>query len=274
MARTDKGYIPRPHNPRRENLTQQQEVVETIPQGEAHDPFNVHIPTEEEAVAKAKNFWDHYGKKLSIALGILILGVLGWVAYNKFMKEPKEVTANEAIFPAESLFDKMSSTGLRKDSVNILLNGGEYDGKNITGLLKFMNNNGGTLAANRATYMTGAAYLHIGEFDKAIKYLKEFDGHGAYQVQSKAYVMLGHAYAEKKDAANALSYYKKAAEVNTKDPAITSDALMLAADYAQATGKNQDAISLYKKIKEEYPTSTYVTGGQVEKNLAKLGVLN
>ena len=165
----------------------------------------------------------------------------------------------------------MTTGDFTKDSVNIALNGGTVDGKNITGLLKIISNYGGTKAGNRAKYMAGASYLHIGEFDKAIKYLKEFDGNGADQVQSKAYLMIGHAYAEKKSTDDALSFYKKAASVNEKDESVTPDALMMAASYAQAIGKSKDAIELYKKLKDNYPTSTVVSNGEVDKQLASLG---
>ena len=169
---------------------------------------------------------------------------------------------------------KMATSGFNKDSVNIVLNGGNLQGDNITGLLKIINTYDGTLTADRARYMTGACYLHINEFDKAIKFLKDFNGHGATQVESKAYLMLGHAYAEKNNTSEAMSYYKKAAEVNEKDETITPDALMYCAQYAEANGKNEEAIKYYKKIKDEYPNYINSSNGEVDKRLAKLGEFN
>ena len=122
--------------------------------------------------------------------------------------------------------------------------------------------------------MTGACYLQIKEFDKAIKYLKDFEGKGASQVQSKAYMMLGHAYAEKNNNAEAMSYYKKAAEVNEKDESITPDALMVCGSYAEANGKNEEAIEFYKKIKDNYPNYINSSNGEVDKRLARLGEFN
>lgn len=228
-------------------------------------------PETNEAIVRAKGFWDKYSKPIIYVGSAVILLIGGFYAYQNFIKLPKEKTANETIFPAEAIFDKMTTGDFTKDSVNIALNGGTVDGKNITGLLKIISNYGGTKAGNRAKYMAGASYLHIGEFDKAIKYLKEFDGNGADQVQSKAYLMIGHAYAEKKSTDDALSFYKKAASVNEKDESVTPDALMMAASYAQAIGKSKDAIELYKKLKDNYPTSTVVSNGEVDKQLASLG---
>jgi len=224
-----------------------------------------------ELLDKAKGFWANNNKIITYLGGGVIVLLLSWIGYQKLIKEPKELKAGETVFLAESLFDKMATSGFNKDSVNIVLNGGQTDGNSITGLLKIINNFDGTLTANRARYMVGACYLHIKEFDKAIKYLKDFDGNGADQVQCKAYLMLGHAYAEKNNTAEAMNYYKKAGEVNQKDEAITPDALMIYATYADVNGKNEEAIETYKKIKDNYPNYMGASNGEIDKRLARLG---
>ncbi len=226
-----------------------------------------------EPTDRVKGFWEKFSRPIIYVGSAIILLIAGWYAYKEFIVAPKEQKASELIFPAENLFAKMASGGFNKDSVNILLNSGELEGKKITGLLKIINQYGGTAAGNRAKYMTGASYLHIKEFDKAIKYLSDFDGNGASQVQSKAYILLGHAYAEQKKTSEALSNYKKAASVNTKDEFFAADALILAAAYADATGNSKEAISLYEEVKEKYPSNAAVQNGEVDKNLAKLGVI-
>ena len=229
---------------------------------------------QNELLDKAKGFWSSYNKIITYGGSAIIVLLLSWIGYQKLIKEPKELKAGESVFLAERLFDKMATSGFNKDSVNIVLNGGNLQGDNITGLLKIISNYDGTLTANRARYMTGACYLQIKEFDKAIKYLKDFEGKGASQVQSKAYMMLGHAYAEKNNNAEAMSYYKKAAEVNEKDESITPDALMVCGSYAEANGKNEEAIEFYKKIKDNYPNYINSSNGEVDKRLARLGEFN
>ncbi len=227
-----------------------------------------------EAVEKVKSIWEKSGKMITYVGLAVILVLAGWIGYQKLIKEPKELKAGETIFLAEGLFGKMSTTGFNKDSVNIVLNGGTLDGATITGMLKVISNYDGTKTANRARYITGACYLQIGEFDKAIKYLKEFEGNGADQIQSKAFVMLGHAYAEKNQTEEALNNYKKAAEVNTKDESITPDALMLYAGYAESNGKKTEAVDSYKKIKNNFPNYISSSNGDIDKRLARLGEFN
>ncbi len=232
-------------------------------------------PTTTEAtdvVTRAKGFWDKFSKPIIYFGSAFILLIGGWYAYQNFIVLPKEKKASEAIFHAENLFDKMASASFNKDSVSLVLNGGNNNGTTITGILKVISQYGGTAAGNRAYFIAGASYLHIKEFDKAIKYLKEFNGKDADQIQSKAYILLGHAYSEKKNMEEAFSFYKKAANVNSKDESITPNALFIAASYAEATGKSKDAIDLYKELKDKFPTNASVTSGDVEKHLASLGV--
>lgn len=227
-----------------------------------------------EVLVKAKGFWDEYSKRIIISGTALIALGAAYFGYKYLYKLPQQQKASELVFSAEKLFGKMAaSSSYNKDTVNIVLNGGNLDGNPITGLLKIINNYGGTPSGNRAQYIAGACYLQLKEFDKAIKYLKEFDGNGANQVQSKAFILLGHAYAEKKNSDEALSYYKKAAEVAGNDEGMAVEALYIAGMYADAMGKTKDAIVLFQKIKEDFPASQRAQSGEADRYLAKLGVL-
>ncbi len=230
-----------------------------------------------EAVAKAKDFWAKFSKPIIYAGSAVILLIGGWYGYKYFVVAPKQQKASEAIFPAEKLFGKMVQAGsYSKDSVNTILNGGADGEIKVTGLLNVINNYSGTPAANLANYMAGACYLHIKEFDKAIKYLKEFDGNGASQIQSAAYRMLGDAYAEQKKNDEALSNYKKAVDVaSVKDEGTRFQALSRAALFCDATGKTADAVAFFKQIKEEINPDFFRNNRinfDVDKYLARLGV--
>lgn len=219
-----------------------------------------------EIVERAKGFWAKSSKPIIYIGSALIIIIGGWIGYKYLILAPKEVKSADVIFPAEQLFDKMTQTGFNKDSINLVLNGGNGI---TTGILKIASNYSGTSAGNRANFIAGACYLHSKDFNKAIKYLKEFST-GATQVQTAAYSMLGDAYAELKKNDDALEYYKKAAAVNTKDEFMTSESLYKAASFAESTGKTKDAIELYQKNKEEFPKNAHVA--EIEKNLARLGI--
>ncbi|MGG9962534.1 tetratricopeptide repeat protein [Ferruginibacter sp. SUN106] len=231
-----------------------------------------------ETLERAKGFWAKFSKPIIYVGSAIILLVGGWYAYGYFVKAPNELKASELIFPAEKLFGKMAGvSSFTKDSVGLVLNGGVVEGEKLTGMLTIIKNYEGTPAGNRAQYITGACYLHLGEFDKAIKYLKEFDGNGAEQIQSAAYRMIGDAYAELKKNDEALNYYSKAVDAaSSKDESTMFLALSRAALFCDATGKTKEAIGYFQQIKDEI-TPGFFRNNRIDfdadKYLAKLGVV-
>ena len=224
-----------------------------------------------DVVERAKGFWAAYSKHIIIVGTAVIVLLGGYLGYKYFVVIPNEKTANDLIFPAEKLFGKLAATSsYNKDTVNMILNGDKANG--VTGLLKIAGSYGGTKSGNRAEYMIGACYLQLKQFDKAIKHLKEFDGNGATQIQSKAYILLGHAYAEEKKTDDALDYYKKAGSISDLDEGMASEAMFIAGRYADALGKSKEALEIFQNLKDKYPASQHVSTGEVDKYLASLGV--
>ena len=219
-----------------------------------------------EIVDRAKGFWAQFSKPIIYVGSAVILVIGGWLAYKNLVIAPKEVKAADVIYPAEQLFGKMTQAGFNKDTINLVLNGGSGV---PSGVLKIASSYSGTAAGNRANFIAGACYLHSKDFNKAIKYLKEFST-DATQVQTVTYSMLGDAHAELKKNNEAFDYYKKAAAVNTKDEFMTSENLFKAGMFAESIGKTQEAIDLFQKIKAEYPTNSH--NADIDKYLARLGV--
>ena len=211
-------------------------------------------------IAKAKDFWAKYSKVILIAGTTLIVLVGGFFIYKNFFQNPKEEKAADAMFKAEDYY--------RMDSVRLALNG---DGQYV-GFLKIMDKYSGTDAANLASFYAGSCYLKLDDNVNAIKFLKKFST-DAKQIQQRAYKLLGDAYADQGNAAEALSYYKKAARHFEKDDANSAEALFLAAYLADRVLKNQkEAIDLYKELKEKFPRTTQ--GIEADTYLAQLGVYN
>ncbi len=224
----------------------------------------------EVVIEKAKGFWAAHSKKIIIVGSVLIILLGSYVGYKYLVQIPNEKKANDLIFPAEKMFGTMSTTSsFIKDTVNMVLNGDKANG--VTGLLKIASSYGGTKSGNRAEFMIGSIYLQLKQFDKAIKHLKEFDANGADQVKSKAYILLGHAYAEQKKTDDALDYYKKAGNISGLDDGMASEALFIAGRYAEAIGKTKEATEIFQQLKDKYPASQRVGSGDVDKYLFSLG---
>jgi predicted negative regulator of RcsB-dependent stress response len=217
--------------------------------------------TENEAVVeRAKNFWERFGKTISIALGAVIVLAGGFILYNKFVKEPKEKKGYEAIFKAQEYYGQ--------DSLDKALNGdGQYPG-----FEKIASQYSGTAAGDLAHFYAGSIYLKKGTFDKAINHLKDF-ATDAPQIQARAYKLLGDALAETGKGKEAIDNYKKAAAHFEEDDAASSEALFLAAYLAdKVLNDKSQAIELYKQVKTKYSQTQW--SFEAEKYLAAKGEYN
>jgi len=222
---------------------------------------------EVDVIDRARGFWAKFSKPIIyIGAAIILIGG-GWLIYKYMVKLPKEEKADQVVYIVQQYFSDFSNAPT--DTVKTALaqrciNG---DGAN-SGALKIISRYGGTAAANLCNYYAGACYLHLKQFDKSIKYLKEFKT-SASQIQSREYGMIGDAYSELKKNNDALEYYKKAAEVNEKDEFTSSEFLFRAGLFAESIGKTKDAIELYKKLKTNYPLTD--KAADIDRYLARLG---
>jgi len=144
------------------------------------------------------------------------------------------------------------------------------DGLNA-GFLKVIDKYDGTYAGNMARYYAGVCLVQTGDFARAVTHLKKFKT-SAKQVQARAYKLLGDAYSEQGKNDDAISNYKKAANHFPEDQTNSAEALFFAAGLSEKAGKKQEAIELYKELKEKFPQTRQ--GFEADKYLAKLGVYN
>lgn len=213
----------------------------------------------EMVIARAKDFWTRNQKLIMILSTVVIVSVAGYYGYNNYIQKPKEEKAVDAIFKAEEYY--------RLDSLQKALNG---DGLNL-GFVKVIDKYSGTKMGNLARFYAGDCYLRTGDFNNAVKYLNNFST-SSKPIQARAYKLLGDAYAELGKNEDAISYYKKASRHFTDDNANSAEYLFFAAALAEKTGKTNDAIELYKELKDKFPGTQQ--SSDAEKYLAKLGVYN
>jgi tetratricopeptide (TPR) repeat protein len=210
-----------------------------------------------ESLETVKGFWE---KNKNIIIGIsaaIIIVVGGWYIYKKFILQPKEDKAAEAMFKAEEYF--------RSDSLNVALNG---DGQN-KGFLYIINNYDGTKAGNLAHFYAGVVYLKKGDFNSAVKHLKDFETESK-QIQMIGYGRLADAYSELGKKEEAVDLYKKAAKQFPDDDFNSSEFLFRAGYLLESMNKNDDALQVYKEIKEKYPRTE--KGFTIDKYIYRLSI--
>ena len=220
---------------------------------------NVTGSGNDEIIAKAQDFWTRYQKQITIALAVIVLAIGGWYGYKNFVQNPKTAKAVDAMYKAEEYY--------AMDSLQKALNG---DGINA-GFVKIIKDYGGTAAGNLARFYAANCYLRLGDFNNAVKQLKEYST-SQKQVQARAYKLLADAYSELGKNDEAIENYKKASKHFPEDFHNSAEYLFMAASLAERSGKTNEAIELYKEVKEKFPDT--VAEREAEKYLAKLGVYN
>jgi len=234
-------YKKRGNKPKKKESIEQQsttaEVFSTLDQGASRT---------EEWVAKNQKY-------IFILVAVIAVVVLGSLGFKKFIQEPKEIDAKNDMFQAQSYFDQ-AVTGVEKDSLfTLALNGGE--GK--FGMLDIIENHSSTDAANLARYYAGMAYLNLKDYSNAVSHLDEFKSDDEI-LAPLAKGGIGDAFVQLEQYDDALDYYTKAAELKSND-FTTSMYLFKAGNMAMQLEKNAKALTFFKRIKDEFPTSTEAT---------------
>lgn len=203
-------------------------------------------------------FIDTVNKNQTVIIGVLagiLIIVVGYVGLKQYYLPQQDAEAQKAIFQAQNYFEQ--------DSFNLAVNGNmEFDG-----FLDIIDQYGMTRTGNLANYYAGISYLHLGDYDAAIKHLKAFDSDdlilGAMKLGA-----LGDAYAEQGDLGKATKFYEDAAKYN--DNEFTAPMYLFKAAIAKDNNGNASgALSDLKKIKAQYPN--YQAGSaQVDKHIARI----
>jgi len=170
-------------------------------------------------------------------LAVIVLGIGGYFGY-KYYNDSQNAVAMSEMFQAEYYFEQ--------DSLALALNG---DGNSL-GFKDIISDYGGTESANLANYYAGVAFLKQGDFNSAILYLEDFSTSDLL-VQARAYSLIGDAYMEQKDYANAVSFYNKAADYN-ENKFFSPRYLMKAALAYELMDDKAGAIKSYDRIVKDY----------------------
>ncbi|MFP2996431.1 tetratricopeptide repeat protein [Spongiivirga sp. MCCC 1A20706] len=208
--------------------------------------------TLDETAGKTEAWVAKNQKYIFIFIGVIALGVLGYLGYNEYVQKPKEKEAANEVYQANEFFQEaMTGSTAAKDSLlNLALNGGE--GK--FGLIDIIENYSGTKAANLANYSAGIAYLNLKDYTKAIEHLSDFSSDNAvYGAVAKG--SIGDAFMQLNQPKDALEYYEKAIAHNAND--FTTPKYLLKAGIAALEAKDfTKASDFFNRIKEEFENST------------------
>ena len=180
-------------------------------------------------------------------IGLIAIGVLGYLGYTNFIIKPKAREAVSELNQAQYYFE-LAVNSVNSDSLyRRALVGGE--GK--YGFLDIIENYNGTSAAKLATYSAGMAYLNLNEYENAIIYLDKFSADDIL-LSALAKGAIGDAYAQLGQIEDAYAYYLEASQIS-ENMYSTPKYLYKAAMLGAQNGKIKQAISFLERIEKEYP---------------------
>ena len=193
-------------------------------------------------ITRSEEFIQKNQKTLIIIVVAILLVVLAIFGLRKWYFQPREVRAAEEMFAAEQWFDQ--------GDFEKALNGDDT----FRGFLSVIDNYGCTKAGRLAKYYAGASYLHMGNYDEVIHWLKKYNGKDTF-TRPLAKMMMGDAYMEKGEPAEAAKFYTTAASLN--DNYVTAPTALFKAGMAYLMlNDNVKALDCFQQVKKNYPEST------------------
>lgn len=209
----------------------------------------------DEALGKAEEFVLK-NKKAFIGVIAAIIIAAGLNALGVFSPKSNENSdANQAIANIEyKVFEGNFDAALNGDEFNI-------------GLLEIINTYGGTSAANKAHLYAGIVYAQQKQYEEAINHLEKYSGSDNI-VAAKAKQTLGNCYSQIGEQEKAIKLILEAAD-EANNIAVTPACWRDAAAMYEAQGKTAEAMKLYNRIKDEYPTSPISGEANIKINAAK-----
>ncbi len=208
----------------------------------------------QEALGTSEAFIEKYQKQLLIGVGIVVLLVLIVLSIRNFYLAPREVTASNEMYKAQTYF--------ATDSFNLALNGDEVD---CIGFKNIAADYSITPSGNLASAYAGICYYKLNDYQNAIKYLSQFDGDDSY-LTTAVIGLMGDCYVGLGDNAKAISYFEKAGSL--KNNVISPIYLKKAGLAYEADSQPAKAEKCYKEIKDIYPESQEAS--DIDKYIARV----
>lgn len=209
----------------------------------------------EVALGRTEQFIENNQKLLIIIVLALIVVVGGYYAYQKLYLQPLDKEAQKEVFTAQISFER--------DEYKLALEGDELH----PGFLDIIDQYGQTKVGKLSHYYAGVCYMHLGEFDNAIEYLKKFKSKDA-DLAAVSAGSIGDCYLELGEKEKSLDWYTKA--VSYESLLTTPFYLLKQGMLFEQNGENDKALKAYQTIKDKYKTSNEAR--QIDKYITRVAL--
>ena len=207
--------------------------------------------------AQATAFYEKHKKNISIGITALVVIIIASMVYINNRNANNE-RALVDLGKVHSYYDNAQ--------YQVAVDG--IPAQNIPGLKSIVENYGGTTSGNLAKFYLGDAYFNLGKYDEALQQFKSFSAPDQLLSVSRL-SGIAACYEAKGVHDEAADYYEEAATKYNQDVNAAENLNDAARNYALA-GKKEKAIELYKRLKAQFPTSSYAR--EVDRYIAQLSV--
>jgi tetratricopeptide (TPR) repeat protein len=211
-----------------------------------------------EILSKTDQFVEKYLKQILIGLGVIVIVVVGVIAFRHYYWVPREQNAEVALFPGQNYYaNQQWETALNGDSIDYI------------GFVGVIDEYGGTQAANLAKAYAGLCQYQLGDYETALQSLKSYKGKDqlfAAQITGA----MGDCEVNLKNIKESISYFQKAAD-QANSSLLSPIYLSKAANSYEDLGDYKAALEIYNTIQTKYPQSP--EGMAVEKYIERAKLL-
>ncbi|NEN23888.1 tetratricopeptide repeat protein [Cryomorpha ignava] len=208
-----------------------------------------------EVYSKTEKYVDDNRNTLLIIAGILVVLFAGYFAVTRLYLQPRSEEAMNLMWKAEYWFEI--------DSLDKALVGNE----SYYGFEFIADEYSNTKAGDLASYYSGVIYLRNSDYQMALNYLKNADLEDEI-VGAMAKGGMGDAYVQLGDYDKAISSYSDAIS-HSKNLLTAPMYLKKQGLVYEDQGKFKEALTNYKRIKDDFPTSNEARS--IDSYIARVG---
>ena len=194
-----------------------------------------------DRIAQSEAFIIKHKKSFSVAVAAVILVVAAGFAFKYMYLNPQDDKAQTLLAEGEQYFFSGDYEKALKG-----------DGKAFPGYPKIADTYTFSDAANVAKAYAGICYAKTNQTKNAIQYLESFSPQGDKTISPAALGALANCYATVNQVDKAIETFKKAAKL-ADNISLSPSYLLSAGQLLEYQKKNDEALKIYKQIKEEYP---------------------
>lgn len=212
----------------------------------------------EEMVSKSEAIFKKYKKQIFGCLIAVLVVICGVMLYKQMIVKPRVEKANNAIAKAQNFFNEQQwEKALKGDSTG------------VQGFIAIAEEYSSTDAGNLANLYAGLCYAKLDKWQEAVNYLNQFETSDDVMVSPLSMMAAGDAYANVNNLDQAVSSFRKAAEMADKaaeggiNNSVSPNALLKAGIILLKQNKKDEALAVFQNIKDKYLQSP--VRGEIDK---------